>query len=365
MQRLEVLVRRKLALVEARRRGLENDPKVRGEIEEIRQNALRQEEGVLRNALFNSIRLGLQVSEEDLRAQYEKTKDRYLERQWSLRTQSFASEDEARAADKELGANGRLDPKQSEAPGPLPAEKLTRAVLVILHELKQPGDRKIVALDRWTIVELVEYLPAAQIPFDAVRDKVELNLRAIRAEEILGEELDKARSEIGVTIDEAALAAYAEAQRQPRPRRGGTRPRALIPAAAGGEPPPAASGEALQLAPRDHHLVHLVGAVGDAQRATLAPHRGDRRVVGHAERAQALDRAIEHVHQHVGHDHLDHRDLLARHLLAVGVHLPGGVEHEQARLIDLHARESRSSPARTASRRSDRRTRRACWRDGT
>ena len=188
--------------------------KVRGEFEEIHQNAVRQEQAVLRNALFNSIRLGLQVSEEDLRAQYEKTKDRYLERQWSLRTQSFASEDEARAADAKLGPHGRLDPKQSEAPGPLPSGKLKGPVLIILHELKQPGDRKVVALERWTIVELVEYLPAAQIPFDAVRDKVELNLRAIRAEEILGEELDKARSEIGVTIDEAALAAYVEAQRQ-------------------------------------------------------------------------------------------------------------------------------------------------------
>jgi hypothetical protein len=157
------------------------------------------------------------VSEEDLRAQYEKTKERYQEREWSLRTQSFATEDAARAANAKLGAKGRLDPEQSEAPGPLPAEKLKGAVLIILHELKQPGDRKVVALERWTIVELVEYLPAAQLPFEAVRDKVELNLRATRAEEQLREELDKLRTEMGVTIDEAALAAYVEAQRQPPP----------------------------------------------------------------------------------------------------------------------------------------------------
>jgi hypothetical protein len=216
-QRLDVIIRRKLALAEARRRGLENDPKVRGELEEIRQNSLRQEEGVLRNALFNSVRLGLTVSEEELRAQYEKTKDRYLERQWSLRTQGFASEDEARAADARLGAKGRLDPQQSEAPGPLPAEKLKGPVLVILHELKQPGDRKVVALDRWTIVELVEYLPAAQLPFEAVREKVDLNLRAIRAEELLRAQLDQARTEMGVKVDEAALAAYVAAQRQAPP----------------------------------------------------------------------------------------------------------------------------------------------------
>jgi hypothetical protein len=217
MQRLEVLVRRRLAIAEARRRGLENDPKARREIDEIRQNALRQEEGVLRSALFNSIRLGLEVSEEDLRAQYEKTKDRYLEREWSLRTQSFASEDEARAADAKLGAHGRLVPEQSEAPGPLPAEKLPGAVLVMLHELVKPGDRKVVALDRWTIVELVEYLPAAQIPFETVRPKVELNLRAIRAEERLREELDRVETEMEVTIDQAALAAYIEAQRATPP----------------------------------------------------------------------------------------------------------------------------------------------------
>ena len=50
-----------------------------------------------------------------------------------------------------------------------------------------------------------------------------------------------------------------------------------------------------------------------------------------------LDRAVEDVHHDVRRDHLDHRDRLARGALALGVHLPGRVEGEQARLIDLHA----------------------------
>ena len=45
------------------------------------------------------------------------------------------------------------------------------------------------------------------------------------------------------------------------------------------------------------------------------------------------------LHHHVRHHHLDHRDLLAGRLLAVLVHLPGGLEREQPRLVDLHARE--------------------------
>ena len=49
-----------------------------------------------------------------------------------------------------------------------------------------------------------------------------------------------------------------------------------------------------------------------------------------------LDRAVEHVHDHVGGHDLDHRDLLAGRALAGGVHLPGGHQGEQARLVDLH-----------------------------
>ena len=215
--RLEVLVRRKLAIQEARRRGLQNEPKIRAEIEELHRNSARQEEGLLRNALYNSIRLGLVVSEEDLRALYEKTKERYTERQWALRTQSYPNDEDARAADAALGATGHLDPAQSQAPGPLPSEKLPPGILIILHELQKPGDRKVVPLDRWTVVELEAYLPAAQLPFEAVRDKVEMSLRAIRSEELLRVEIDRLRAAKDVTIDEAALAAHAAANPESPP----------------------------------------------------------------------------------------------------------------------------------------------------
>ena len=215
--RLEVLVRRRLAIQEARRRGLQNEPKVRAKIEENRRNFARLEEGLLRNALYNSIRLGLVVSEEDLLAHYEKTKERYTERQWALRMRSYPNDEEARAADAALGATGRLDPAQSEAPGPLPAEKLPPGILIILHELQKPGDRRVVPLDRWTVVELEAYLPAVQIPFETVRDKVEMSLRAMRADELMRAEIDRLRAAKDVTIDEAALAAHAAAKPESPP----------------------------------------------------------------------------------------------------------------------------------------------------
>jgi hypothetical protein len=226
--RLDVLIRRRLAIIEARRRGLENEPKVKAAIEELHRNALNQEEGLLRNALFNSIRLGLTVTEEELLAHYEATKERYLERQWALRMQGFENEDAALAANAALGTSGRLDPAQSDAPGPLPSDKLPRGVLPILHELVQPGDRRVLPLDRWTIVELEAYLPAAQLSFEAVRPKVELSLRAIRAEEQLRAELERVRKEMNVTVDEAALAAWAAT----KPDEPATPPAATPPAAA-------------------------------------------------------------------------------------------------------------------------------------
>src|SRR5215469_15203411 len=45
-----------------------------------------------------------------------------------------------------------------------------------------------------------------------------------------------------------------------------------------------------QLAPRQRHTMHLVGAVDDSQRAAVAPETRDGGVVGNAHRAMDLDR---------------------------------------------------------------------------
>ena len=204
--KLEMLVMRKLAAAEARRRGLAEEPQTRAKLAGYRHSALMWEEGLLRNALFNSIRLGFTFSEEELRAHFEKTKDRYIEPQWTLRVQKLASEAEARAADAELGATGRLDPAKSEALGPAPAGQLPPDLRPSLPLFEQPGDRQVLDLaGAWSLVELEAYLPAAPPPFEAARERVDQDLRAVRAELVLSEELARLRAE-QVVIDEAALA---------------------------------------------------------------------------------------------------------------------------------------------------------------
>ncbi len=51
-----------------------------------------------------------------------------------------------------------------------------------------------------------------------------------------------------------------------------------------------------------------------------------------------LDRPVHHLAQHVRHRDLDHGDLGARHLVADRVHHVGGLEHQEARLLDADAR---------------------------
>jgi hypothetical protein len=100
--KLETLVVRKLAAAEARRRGLDADPKVREKIAGFRNSARMWEEGLLRNTLYNSIRLGLTVTEEELRTRFEQTRSGYTEPQWKLRLQSFGKVIEARASSVNL-----------------------------------------------------------------------------------------------------------------------------------------------------------------------------------------------------------------------------------------------------------------------
>src|SRR5688572_12715418 len=99
-----------------------------------------------------------------------------------------------------------------------------------------------------------------------------------------------------------------------------------------------AAALALQLFLGHRLQMHLVRPVRDAQRAVDGPVARQRKVLAHTAAAVHLDRAIEHAQRHVRRGHLDPRDLLARFLVAHGVHEVGGMEHEQTGLIDLDAR---------------------------
>ena len=107
--------------------------------------------------------------------------------------------------------------------------------------------------------------------------------------------------------------------------RGGVRWRAAA-AARGGIRPQQVAG--------DDAEVHLVGAVGQPQAAGAGVGGGEREVLAHAATAVQLDGEVDDVAGHLRHRHLDLGDLRLGALDADRVELPGGVQHEQAGLVD-------------------------------
>lgn len=218
---LEAAIARKIAAAEARRRGLEAAPEVRTRIEALRREALRREEAILRDALYEAHRDDSKLSEDELRAHFEKTRVRYTEQRYRLRTIAFASAAEARAADASLGREGRLDPVAAIEVEPAPAAALPPEIVPEALRLHVPGQRIVAARDGGaTLIELVEIQRAAPRPFDAVRDEVEKSLQTIRAQRTFRAEIARLRAEAGVVVDEAAVTRLEQEQASERERRG-------------------------------------------------------------------------------------------------------------------------------------------------
>ena len=206
-QRVEEAIGLRLVVQEARRRDLDESPRVRERIAEIRREAARREGDVLRNALFETLREGVELTEEELQQHYTKTEARYFERQIHLRRLAFDSEEAARAADVTLGPAGRLDPEVAEDLGPAVLGELPRSVLPEALRLKAPGERVVISKEgEWALVELVEILPAVPQPFEQARDRVEASLRTLRAQAALRELVERLRAEADIEIDESVLA---------------------------------------------------------------------------------------------------------------------------------------------------------------
>ncbi|MEX2205973.1 MAG: peptidylprolyl isomerase [Myxococcota bacterium] len=138
------------------------------------------------------MRDSLVLGEDELRAHYEKTTLRYATRQIVLRRQPFASEAEARAEDRRLGAEGRIAAQDTETLGPAPVDRLPPSVTPEALSFSAPGQRAAVMRDgRWSLVELEEVREAEPLAFELVRGRVEQSLRLIRAQAEFHAEIDR------------------------------------------------------------------------------------------------------------------------------------------------------------------------------
>jgi hypothetical protein len=204
---LKAAIGRKLAAAEARRRGLVQDGELAARLAALRREAAAREEALLGEALFAQLRDGLELSETEVRAHYERTKARHIERQLRFRRRRFENEAAAREALDALGSDARLDPAISEEIGPAPVSGLPREILPEALRLRGPGQRALAEHEgSWWLVELVEVLPAVPRPYQEVRSEVERSLRTIRAQEAYAALLEQLRAQAEIEIDEAVLA---------------------------------------------------------------------------------------------------------------------------------------------------------------
>lgn len=214
---LDLLIARKLASEEARRRRLEEIPDVTAAIETLRRETAAREEEILRDALLAALSEDVSVGEDELRAHYEKTRSRYMERRIRLCRQRFGSKEEAdafAAALGPLGPAGHLAPESCEAIGPVGIEGLPDDLVPEALRLQRPGDRTLVLRDGGaSLVELVEILPAAQLSFEEARSQAEKSLRTLRAQEAFRVEIERLRGAARIEIDEAALRSLSDESR--------------------------------------------------------------------------------------------------------------------------------------------------------
>ena len=158
-QALDAAIQEKLAVGEARRRGCG------GRVEAVRRSAREREERLLRNALFAAVRDQLTLSEDELRAHYEKTKVGYFSRQLRLRVAVRDSREAAEGLDAELGAAGRLDPSSRTRSGRRRSRNFPGPSCRRRCSSGEPGQRMVVETDAgWWLVELTEVLPAVPQP---------------------------------------------------------------------------------------------------------------------------------------------------------------------------------------------------------
>ena len=211
---LDAVIARKFVANEARRRGLDGDAAVRAEIDAIRGAARRREEQVLREAMYQSLYDDVAINEAALRAHWEETRSRYLERHYRFRRRILPSPEAARELDASLGATGRLDAIAADEIGPAAAHDLPREILPDALRLRAPGARTVIAVgDAGHLVEMVEILPAVPRPLEEVKDRVEESLRNQRAQQAFEALVAELEPEAEITVDTEAVAAATADQR--------------------------------------------------------------------------------------------------------------------------------------------------------
>jgi hypothetical protein len=204
--RVEAAVLDEIARLEARRRGLHEQPQVKTQLRQMRLEGRRREQEILRAALSKQIVGDVEISEAEIRRAYEQDERSYRDRQLRLREWSFESEHQARSALEGTGEAAALDPGEAVEVGPLSFRNPSRRYARAMGRLRIPGERVVIEAEgKWLVVELAEIETDAKLPFEEVRDQLLRRLQRKRAEQLFEQQLRELRASADVRIDRAVL----------------------------------------------------------------------------------------------------------------------------------------------------------------
>ena len=204
-RQLEEAITRVLAADEARRLDLVgSNPKLAEAIAEVRREAMVREEALLRDALFAQVADAAAPTEEEVRAAYEATKANYRETQLTLRFTPASSRAEAEAL---LAQPAGTAASGVETIGPAAIRRLPAKVLPEALTLAAPGERAVAgsANEGFGVIELVEILPAAPVPYEDAHDRVARSLRIRAGQQAFRKRIDSLRGEQDIQVFDQVL----------------------------------------------------------------------------------------------------------------------------------------------------------------
>ena len=205
---------------EAKRRALTNDSVYVERSAAIRAQAALQEQELLSRLLQQKLAQEVQLTEDDLRAQYEKSKGHLLTSNFHVRRIVVDNEQAAQAARQRIAA-GEDFSDVAAAVTTEPALKAARGDLgtLPLSEIPVALQSRVLSLQtanqvtdpfsaegKWNLLQLVSRDDAVLRGFEEVRAQLDTEVRTTKAAEAFQKLLNAQREALHVEIDESLLA---------------------------------------------------------------------------------------------------------------------------------------------------------------
>lgn len=183
---------------EARRRGLGYTEQAVKRIIAVRHAAELRERQILRDVLYDVVASEVEVSDAEMREEFELLNAANRRRLVTLRSQTFAS--------RSLAERSTATDAGATQVGPVLIRELTGAVRKAVKKLDTVGDATVVAADDgWLRVELVAERAVPPPPFERARDAIEQRIRRRKADAAFERELERLRAATEIRLEPGVI----------------------------------------------------------------------------------------------------------------------------------------------------------------